>query len=126
MRISCIEISSEELFLRIKKSNKYFEYTLSDHFIGFIVTVNLPACIKGHMLIPRYHKMIKDLFCKLKDEVIIDYFLEKVNTNDLKENKPPQPKKKKVSKKETTKNRKETKTLKHCLEEYNNIRILLL
>ena len=49
------------LFSRIKKNNKYrTENTSSDYFIPCIVTVTLPASIKGHILIQQYEIMIEE------------------------------------------------------------------
>ena len=38
------------------------------------------------MLIQQYQNMIEELYWKPKEEIIIDCFLENVNTYDLKDN----------------------------------------
>ena len=41
------------------------------------VTVSMPGSIKGHMLLQRYQNMVDELYCQLKEEVIIGSFIEK-------------------------------------------------
>ena len=54
------------------------------------VTVNTPASIKGHLLMQRYEKMVHELYCKPKNETIMDSFIDNINVDfDI------QPKKKK-------------------------------
>ena len=61
--------------------------------IPCLVTVIIPGSIKGHMLIQRYQQMVEELYCALKEEVIMGSFLEQiVPTED-----EPRPKKKKTT-----------------------------
>ena len=53
-----------------------------DFEIPYLVTVTIPESIKVHMLIQRYHQMVKELRCAPKEEVIIGSFLEQIVTTE--------------------------------------------
>ena len=61
-------------------------YTRSPLFQGGLdipckVTVTIPASIKGHFLMQRYEKMVRELYCKPKNETIMVSFIEVINVD---------------------------------------------
>ena len=93
-----IHFCDSAIFWHLLKTN--FQVT-SIHWIGYTSSITSSE----HFIQP---------YCEVRT-----CFLQNVNINDLNEN-LPQPKKKKISKK--AKNRRETKTFEHCLEEQKSTR----
>ena len=63
--------------------------------IPYEVTVSMPESIKDRMLLQRYQNMVDELYCQLKEEVIVGSFIEK-NVGNIK---PVRAKKRKTLKK---------------------------
>ena len=69
--------------------------------IQCIIKVSMPGTVKGHLLIDRYGEMVDSLYCEPTDEIVMGSYLEKGIQLQ------PQPKKRKIDKKNSTKDLKE-------------------
>ena len=62
--------------------------------IPCVVTIAMPASIKGHLLVQRYEEMVLRLYCEPKEEIIMGKFIQSIDVGIV-EQQQVQPVKKK-------------------------------
>ena len=84
------------------------------------VSATLPGTIKNHMLLDRYKELVNKLYCRPKNEVIIESFLTSVPNENIHLNQPQQQQlaEKKVNRKRKT--NEEQPTSKNNISNYSN------
>ena len=88
--------------------------------ICYKVSATLPGTIKNHMLLDRYKELVNKLYCRPKNEVIIESFLTSVPNENIHLNQPQQQQlaEKKVNRKRKT--NEEQPTSKNNISNYSN------